>query len=531
MKEKYYIQFLRILRNNISNWGTVKESHFLYHAFINYQNYPFIIDVSDFKSTEHQSFCYNIFYFYNSNNIDVIEKFTKNIIQRYPNQKPKLYYASFYSCNENVVKKVKSITKTRNTKKTVSNVLKFLKNITSTKTFYLCIMDMVMYNSNLNAFIIQFTKNIDRFLKLLPFNQHYIKTYDIADLIVCIKALECGLNRFLMFEHNFNIITYYEMALNTAIASILKYLLDKCSLNNYYHIPYIFTMNSEYKYALKVLFCESNHVNRYIDLLILFKHYIFPHFEDVELMDFIDEFFDHPIIRPILYNIIQKSDSFWKLYYSPFHPNSEHRIFNIIQTDFIQHSNYISKYIDNFPSPYYKNIFLKKCLFIIFQSNANESLQFLLKYNQDAIRSCLQTIQSAIHSSIELESLYSDFIQYLSLQSEIGWQSYHQCILELFYDVFQSHFINKTQQLIASRNLNVHPILSSFLFEYTSKIKRSTNECCCVSYEPPLYYKLCLSNVPHVVSYDVYIKLTNKICPYCRLDFDIHLYENTNRLE
>jgi hypothetical protein len=54
---------------------------------------------------------------------------------------------------------------------------------------------------------------------------------------------------------------------------------------------------------------------------------------------------------------------------------------------------------------------------------------------------------------------------------------------------------------------------------------KPTTEKCIVSYDIPLsFYKLCTSNVPHTVTLDVYMKLKNKTCPYCRLNYTTTVY-------
>lgn len=53
-----------------------------------------------------------------------------------------------------------------------------------------------------------------------------------------------------------------------------------------------------------------------------------------------------------------------------------------------------------------------------------------------------------------------------------------------------------------------------------------TNEHCIVSYEEVDVYMKCKSNIPHVVSKEVYEKLDKKVCPYCRSEYDPVLYKN-----
>jgi len=57
-------------------------------------------------------------------------------------------------------------------------------------------------------------------------------------------------------------------------------------------------------------------------------------------------------------------------------------------------------------------------------------------------------------------------------------------------------------------------------------INKPTNEQCIVSYEPLTEYKICKSNVPHYVTYEVYEQLDTKKCPYCRSDYENRIYKN-----
>jgi len=73
----------------------------------------------------------------------------------------------------------------------------------------------------------------------------------------------------------------------------------------------------------------------------------------------------------------------------------------------------------------------------------------------------------------------------------------------------------------------------SFLFNYIDintitfdTEYKHTQEQCIVSYEIPQQYFQCTSNIPHVVSVDVFYRLPNKICPYCRSTYTPKIFIN-----
>ena len=60
----------------------------------------------------------------------------------------------------------------------------------------------------------------------------------------------------------------------------------------------------------------------------------------------------------------------------------------------------------------------------------------------------------------------------------------------------------------------------------------NTNDRCVVSYEvPKSYFKKCSSNVPHIVTLDVYTQLVHKVCPYCRMDYKPELFHQIQVLD
>lgn len=63
-------------------------------------------------------------------------------------------------------------------------------------------------------------------------------------------------------------------------------------------------------------------------------------------------------------------------------------------------------------------------------------------------------------------------------------------------------------------------------------VREIPTERCVVSYEIPQgFFRKCMSNVPHIVSLEVYVRLQHKHCPYCRHEYDDNLFHPTHELE
>lgn len=83
--------------------------------------------------------------------------------------------------------------------------------------------------------------------------------------------------------------------------------------------------------------------------------------------------------------------------------------------------------------------------------------------------------------------------------------------------------IHGTQELI--RRVENIFIINSIL--YRKKVEYCvTEEECCVMYNIPEEYVKCVSCKPHIVSMEVFERLQEKICPYCRQSFEPCVYKN-----
>jgi len=60
-------------------------------------------------------------------------------------------------------------------------------------------------------------------------------------------------------------------------------------------------------------------------------------------------------------------------------------------------------------------------------------------------------------------------------------------------------------------------------------VYKKTEECCIVSHEEVDKYKICTSNVPHVISLNMYERIGKNICVYCNATMESTIYKNIRK--
>lgn len=116
-------------------------------------------------------------------------------------------------------------------------------------------------------------------------------------------------------------------------------------------------------------------------------------------------------------------------------------------------------------------------------------------------------------SSVEyLSILDMTYYKYIMINNQLG--TTNETLLKQYgKQYFQSRFSNLIEKI--KEELKLQDVLFG-----------TTTEKCVVFWEIPDVYLMCTSNIPHIISFNAYNRLTNKRCPYCRMEIDSVRYIN-----
>jgi len=397
---------------------------------------------------------------------------------------PKKYYkevyaCSYYSCNSTIIQYVKKTLGTRNTSNTICNILNYTTALA--------------YKNNFTNIVLGYiSKRYHLFFENLPIKY----PYSFCQFNSIVHAISNLLN---------TTSTPYKMLFTTKLFdsanTILKQMNPKHININPPEIlyPHIFSVpnNLQHTFYYKCL-------------------------SDLSRTDFI-KFLENQVIcnsAEIIHFIRQtphaKDIEFWE------------ELYKSIGDDYIiTWDDHV--FFDKLPwTLFIQKNYMNDLFFRIVKDNKKNLLSYVLKYYRTiVINNLTQYPEIDVYINNQFTKRTKAFMYLACLQNTNNTDKWF--ITETMNIVIEAYgvelFLSEFEEMMM-QHTKFNPNILNFILERYPTQNRQTQERCIVSYEIPETYRLCKSNVPHVISVDVYTKLERKVCPYCRAGFQHTIYHN-----
>lgn len=394
-----------------------------------------------------------------------------------------IYWVSFYSANADIVSFVKEKTASRNTVKTIVHILSYIQSFVDLDEYSYGVMHHIGKYYPVFSECVSFTNTCKNIRVLLSY----------IEVINNLSKMAWGDTTKLLFEH----------LIRTATGIALS-IRSFENIHTYSFGILLYLPPNTLTHVLQQRFINKLSLENYLEFI---QNNIQP--EKMSLLTFIDH--SYQSCYP----------DFWRKLY-----NTIGRVYIIYWND-DQHYDLLDWNIES----------MKELFYHVIKSQNESLLDYIMDSQQSTFINSFGIEETFIIDNERRKARPCSNI-YAICVSFNNYPIYSQRFIKKIVDMCMlvytiEHIYEQVNRYIAgcsgSNQKNIPSFFLEYLLEYCRREHRSTREKCIVSYEIPEHYLLCTSNVPHIISYEVFTKLTQKQCPYCRSVYDPVVYmNNTN---